>query len=118
MLKLQDLLDQNPWWSENRRIPEESGWPHRDVFDELRTTLAREFVQILLGMRRVGKSTLMRQVVAKLLADGTPPRDICYFSFDRYAVEKTPDAFVLTRDLAEARTIGGMRGHLLPFYLL
>lgn len=73
-------------------MPEESSLPRRACYGEIRKGLDRSFAQVLLGIRRVGKSTVLRQLIADLLAHGTDPRHICYFSFDQYAVAKTPAA--------------------------
>jgi len=91
MIAYSDLLDQNPWWQE-AHVPEEAELPRRVCFGELCHGLDRSFTQVLLGIRRVGKSTLVRQLIADLLHRGVDARRILYFSFDRYAVEKTPEA--------------------------
>ena len=104
MISYDDLLEQNPWWHPPSSgdsgaarggltgIPEESKLPRRACFADIQAGLDRPCVQVLLGLRRVGKSTLLRQIIADLLAKGTDSRHILYFSFDRYAVEKTPTA--------------------------
>ncbi len=37
---------------------------------------------LLTGARQVGKTTLMRQTIRRLVAEGTPPADILYATFD------------------------------------
>lgn len=91
MINYDDLLEQNPWW-QGKVVPEESGLPRRMGLDDIRAGFVRSFPQVLLGLRRVGKSTVMRQLTADVLAEGTDPRHVLYFSFDKYAVEKTPAA--------------------------
>ncbi len=91
MITYDDMLDQNPWWQGGKQ-PEEAGLSRRACFANIQAGLDRPFVQVLLGLRRVGKSTVLRQLIADLLAKGTDSRHIFYFSFDNYAVEKTPAA--------------------------
>lgn len=91
MISYDDILEQNPWWQGGIR-PEEAELSRRACFADIHAGLDRPFVQVLLGLRRVGKSTILRQLIAELLAKGAKPRHILYFSFDRYAVEKTPAA--------------------------
>ena len=91
MITYEDILEQNPWWQGGNK-PEEAGLSRRACFADIQAGLERPFVQVLLGLRRVGKSTVLRQLIADLLAKGTDSRHIFYFSFDRYAVEKTPAA--------------------------
>ena len=104
MITYRGVLEQNPWWQEKFQ-PEESALPRRDCFDSVRKGLELPFAQVLLGIRRVGKSTLIRQVIADLLEQGVNPRYILYFSFDRYAVEKTPEALEMVLKLFFERTI-------------
>jgi predicted AAA+ superfamily ATPase len=92
MITYDDLLEQNPWWQDASQRPEEAILPHRIGFDAVKKGLERPFAQVLLGIRRLGKSTMLRQLIVDLLSGGTDPRHILYFSFDRYAVEKTPSA--------------------------
>ena len=104
MITYQDVLEQNPWWNEAFQ-PDEAGLPRRDCYDNVRKGLELPFAQVLLGIRRVGKSTLIRQVIADLLEYGVDSRRILYFSFDRYAVEKTPEALEMVLKLFFERTI-------------
>lgn len=99
MITYEDMLEQNSWWQGGPfekvgtgNLPEEAGLFHRECFKNIQEGLERSFGQVLLGIRRVGKSTVLRQLIADLLAKGINPRHILYFSFDRYAVEKTPGA--------------------------
>lgn len=91
MISYDDILEQNPWWQGGNQ-PSEAGLSRRFCFADIHAGLDRSFVQVLLGLRRVGKSTVLKQLIADLLAKGANPRHILYFSFDRYAVEKTPAA--------------------------
>lgn len=104
MITYQEMLAQNPWWQELFR-PDEGNLPRRDCYSSVRKGLAEPFAQVLLGIRRVGKSTLIRQVIADLLEAGIDARRILYFSFDRYAVEKTPEALEMVIRLFFDRTI-------------
>lgn len=91
MITYDDLLEQNPWW-QTAQSPEEASLPRRTCFAAVQKGFERPFAQVLLGIRRVGKSTVLRQLIADLLTQGTDPRRVLFFSFDRYAVEKTPAA--------------------------
>ena len=64
------LLTQNPWW-ERRKVPEALLGRPRDVgLDEL---LYYKEIKVITGVRRSGKSTLMFQLINKLLNSGTQP---------------------------------------------
>lgn len=104
MITYREILEQNPWWVEAFQ-PDEAKLPRRDCYEIVRKGLDEPFAQVILGIRRVGKSTLIRQVIADLLGQGTDARRILYFSFDRYAVEKTPEALETVLRLFFERTI-------------
>ena len=84
--KLLNLLIQyNPWWK-GVPIPEKNAPPHhRFAYYEAEKLLLhkdlRRFV-VLSGARRVGKTTIMYQLIGSLLQRGVPARNIVYLSFD------------------------------------
>ncbi|OGH64980.1 MAG: hypothetical protein A2821_00705 [Candidatus Magasanikbacteria bacterium RIFCSPHIGHO2_01_FULL_41_23] len=86
----QELDLKNPWWNNDRHIIEESDFPTRDLFSILEDNLEHTLILNIVGLRRVGKSTLLKQLIAKLLAKKTKPTHIFYFLFD-YAsqIQKT-----------------------------
>ncbi len=87
-----DILDQNPWWRDPLYVPEEAAWPRREMFSRLEQDMSRRFALLVTGLRRTGKSTILRQLIALLLNSGVSPDHILYFAFDKYSVAKTPDA--------------------------
>ncbi|HYE81670.1 MAG TPA: ATP-binding protein [Clostridia bacterium] len=84
--KLLNLLIQyNPWWKGIPLSDKNAPPQHRFAFYEakklLRHPSLRRFV-ILSGARRVGKTTIMYQLINELLSEGIPARNIVYLSFD------------------------------------
>lgn len=80
------LAVDNPWWRDADLFQEDmQGFPRRDLFTSfhaLLTNLSIRRAPILMGPRRVGKSMLIRQVIAQLLSEGVPAADILYVSLD------------------------------------
>jgi predicted AAA+ superfamily ATPase len=78
----------NPWWKD-RRIGSEFIGRKRKVFADVVKYIDKRQIIIFTGLRRVGKTTLMYQVIDKLLDKGVSPYNILYFSFDemRYDLE-------------------------------
>mgnify|MGYP003287359926 CR=1 FL=1 len=78
------LYQYNPWWN-NNAIDEELPSTHRsaykDTLDIIKSTDVRRFV-VLSGARRIGKTTVMKQVISHLLSEGVVPQHIFYLSFD------------------------------------
>lgn len=79
------LWQYNPWW----RTPsaaKDGAKPQRrlayyEALQMLKHTSIRRFV-VLSGVRRVGKTTILYQIIDKLLDDGINPKNILYVSFD------------------------------------
>jgi uncharacterized protein len=70
------LLKQNPHWrDEHITLPDFE----RDLLQELHRYLAYKQILAITGLRRVGKTIIMKQMMKKLPA---PKQNICYISFD------------------------------------
>lgn len=81
---LKVLLGYNPWWSTGQ-VPREFTKPiKRLAFYQAKKILAHPSIRreiILSGPRRVGKTTILYQLIEEQLSH-TPPRRILYVSFD------------------------------------
>jgi predicted AAA+ superfamily ATPase len=80
------LARDNPWWSnETTSAFVEDNLPRRVYFEPF-TQLALNFnvrrAAILLGPRRVGKTVMIKQVIAKAISDGIPRKNVLYVSID------------------------------------
>ncbi len=75
----------NPWWNDGEAAF--AGLPefHRDVFDDLYADIQRlpQMISVT-GPRRVGKSTLLRQCIRKLIQENgkAQAQRIVYFTMD------------------------------------
>ena len=84
-----DLYQFNPWWKDGKVPPALLGKKRR-IFNEIASYLGKRQILVLTGLRRVGKTTLMYQLIDELLKKRTNPYSILYFSFDemRYDLEE------------------------------
>lgn len=81
----------NPWWSQNTYIPSESALPKRQDYARLwDLTIQTKQVVSITGLRRIGKTTIMRQMIANLLKTVHPKR-ILFASFDQPIIETLPE---------------------------
>ncbi len=80
MSMIEDITEQNPWWSGSP--PEIGDAVERDIFRKLREKMHEKGVLALVGLRRSGKTTLMKQLIGSLMETGVEARNILYFSFD------------------------------------
>lgn len=72
----------NPWWAKGTVPNPLLGAHERGVLDDAKKSANKRFIVLLYGLRRVGKTTTLYQMIHFLLGKGTPPENILYFSFD------------------------------------
>ena len=82
---MEDILYKyNPWWDGEFEFP---GIPRFDYIDQLFKQKNRKDIVLITGLRRVGKTTLIRQLIHKLL-ETTEPEKIFYVSLDNIALKE------------------------------
>jgi len=75
---------QNPWFRDRSFIFLEKKLPKREIFNSFyQDVVNTKQIVSLIGLRRTGKTTLIRQVINKLLDNKVNPKNILYFSFDQ-----------------------------------
>ena len=79
------LRQYNPWWRMPSAIKEESKPQKRLAYYEALKMLKHKSIRrfaVLSGVRRVGKTTIMYQIMEHLIEDGVNPKNIFYATFD------------------------------------
>ncbi len=80
------LNTDNPWWRSGTGIdPEEAAWPRRAYFAQFATLVLQIKVRravVLIGPRRVGKTVMLKHLVARLLDDGVAGTQILFLPLD------------------------------------
>ncbi len=79
------LWQYNPWWRTPLAIKEESKPQKRLAYYEALNTLMHRSIRrfaVLSGMRRVGKTTILYQIIDHLIDEGINPKNILYVTFD------------------------------------
>lgn len=89
------LFQYNPWW-EDEALPDEVR-PRDYYVNQIIARLSVSRAVLLSGLRRVGKSTIMRLVAERLIRDGLPAADILYVSLDDYLLRGTAIVEIVTR---------------------
>ena len=80
-----EAISQNKQWETGRmEFPRTSGpLVQRESFARLEASAKTKFITIIRGMRRVGKSVMVRQLLQKMIDRGANPKRVCWFEFDR-----------------------------------
>ena len=79
------LRQYNPWWRIPSAIKEESKPQKRLAYYEALKILKHKSIRrfaVLSGVRRVGKTTIMYQIIDSLIDEGINPKNILYATFD------------------------------------
>ena len=75
----------NPWWDDPQAWPIEGEYPRRTYFEHFKRLALNVKIRraaVLLGPRRVGKTVIIRQLIADCLQSGWDPKSILYVSID------------------------------------
>ncbi len=86
-----EIERENPHWEADFSYPYGT---KRDLFHEIAKSAQSGLVTSIYGLRRVGKSVMLKQLINKEIASATPREDIFYYSFD----EKTDDVWEAVRE--------------------
>ena len=81
-MKSSVLGRRNDWWTTGRSSVASAYKLARDELRAVIEGLGRRRIQIIVGPRRVGKSTLMQQAIGHLLEAGIDPKRVLFFSCD------------------------------------
>lgn len=79
------LRQYNPWWRNPLSVKEESRPQKRIAYHEALRIIKHGSIRrfaVLSGARRVGKTTILYQMIESLLEEGIPSKNILYVSFD------------------------------------
>ncbi|MFT4304717.1 MAG: ATP-binding protein [Candidatus Woesearchaeota archaeon] len=82
-----DIEQFNNWWFEKKINKELVLDFKRDIYYELKNSLNNKFILAIVGLRRVGKTTILYQLIDYLIKKQTPTKNILFFSFDEYIKE-------------------------------
>lgn len=94
------LAQANHWWV-REKVDSELALPFkRDIFSDIDARMKERFILALIGLRRVGKTTISYQLIEKLLKEGVKKENILFFSFDE-AVTDLSEVLELYKEVHE-----------------
>ncbi len=92
----------NPWWEEKYNL---IGIKRDKYLSFLKNNLKNKDIILLTGLRRVGKSTLIKQFIFSLINEyDITPRKICYLSLDAFSF-KEKSIFDLVREFRKINNL-------------
>lgn len=77
----------NPWW-ERKDI--DSGIDRLEYLERLSALSRRNQIEVIVGGRRMGKTTLIKQFIKRLIQQGLEAKDILYLALDNPSLSATP----------------------------
>ena len=104
---LVQLKSWNPWWQLGLKGTERYKDPlyKREIFNDIwRQFKSNNLIISIVGMRQVGKSTIMRQMIRDLLENNTDAKQILYVSFDDPYLRANYDQKKIFEDVVHAYT--------------
>ena len=90
----------NPWWEDNFILP--SITPREKFVGRLLESLQNDQVVLLTGLRRVGKTTLMKILIKHLLELGVKATHVFYISLDDYLLKEQNIPFMVPTEIIVA----------------
>ena len=83
---LKNLQSQNEWWRTGRINEALAPSFRRSQFEQVKKAFLHEIRRfpVLSGARRVGKSTILFQIIDELLRNGTQPERILFYTLDEF----------------------------------
>ena len=86
MVNLEELFYQyNPWWEGNFEL---QGIIERSIYtDRIKDLYKKNTIVILTGLRRIGKTTLIKLYIKQLLESKVNPKSIFYISLDDFSLK-------------------------------
>ena len=77
----------NPWWEEKEI---EAGISRDAYLEKISTYLTRKQIEVFIGSRRTGKTTLLKQFIKTLLKTDVSEKDIFYLALDHPVLSGIP----------------------------
>lgn len=98
-MEIRKLTEWNPWWENKGLIKELAGRP-RQRNDLLEKSIDIKEITIIIGVRRAGKSTIMYQMIQRLLDQGIEPKQILFVNLEdkKLAQDSLEDIYASYRE--------------------
>ena len=89
---MEEVIFYNPWWKD--KFKEDTPFRRQAFGNILEYIQKTDRIVVIKGPRRVGKTTIIYQIISHLLEKGTDPKTILYLSFDDPKIRKDFDKII------------------------
>ena len=79
-----DLIESVNYWD---KAPKQPGFLRQSYLDLILGFLNTDLIKVLVGQRRNGKSTILKQIIHHLLEKGVPAQNILYLNFELHELQ-------------------------------
>jgi len=87
-----ELIRQNSWWIDSSQLAEDQVKEKRDAYSRLLDQmLHNDLITVLTGLRRVGKTTLLKQIINEILPKTEEKKRVLYYSFEEAGLSAEPN---------------------------
>ncbi len=84
---LREIESQNRWWTE-KIVHLDKNLIERDVYKKILQETGKREITGIVGLRRTGKTTILKQIIKALFEKGVNPKNVLFFSFDGFKKEE------------------------------
>lgn len=115
--RIEEYLEQaNPWWH-GKRFDNFIGKPRPRYVENIYKSFSLNEIKVLYGVRRSGKSTILYQLVQKLLEDEVPTENIIFVNFENNIfLPHLEDVNFLDSILEFAKSLTNPKGRIYLFF--
>ncbi len=90
----------NPWWSEEFNV---EWFKEREIYSNITKFLKTRQIIALTGLRRTGKTSIIKKIIDEYLRKGFSKRSIFYFSFDEFSDMRLTELLVIYERMVEIK---------------
>jgi len=76
-----ELFKQNPWWEKEYK---EDSYPREKYMNQILKNLKSKEIILLTGLRRIGKTTILKQFIKHLIETNVKPENIFFVNLDSF----------------------------------
>lgn len=90
----------NPWWNEKFEV---NWFKEREIYNKVAKFIKTRQIIALTGLRRVGKTSIIKKIIKDALNNAFPKMNVLYFSFDEFSDVRLMDILDIYEKISEKK---------------